>query len=385
MSIDYFFTKVKREMDIIKFKEIILKKGVFRCWLLVLFAGITAFSNAEMQPLGDADLSEISGQAYVALDNESLGNYDYIRASLGMEINTQLNIDEIKLGEYHRWENGEPCFECTGSEPGLEQQPADIWVKNFSLGAIAETSGIAMDGKYYDAGEIIPFQLFDPYFEAVSENGEIIGFRAGVHRARGIFGGDIKSLTGNIPIKIRDTASALTDAPNRPWWIGLGGALLGNTPVESQASLVSKPQESNGQVNYSTGGQPDLVRATHIGLPNNSNFSIGPIPFIGNINFKTTDCNLFGIPTCFPLSQFKSLNVGEKQPDNTFDPASGWFLSFQKKPVEWIDPVDHSRISAPTGAFFNVPVGGVELTLDEAFNGVERQRVEYIDRANGLF
>ena len=138
-----------------------------------------------------------------------------------------------------------------------------------------------------------------------------------------IFGGNIKSLTGNIPIKVKGKASALTRAPNRPWWIGLGGAILGNTPVEGQASLVTKPNENNGEIDYSTGGQPDLIRATHIGLPDNSNFSIGPIPFIGNINFKTTDCNLFGIPTCFPLSQFKSLNVGEKQPDGTFDPTGG--------------------------------------------------------------
>jgi hypothetical protein len=127
-----------------------------------LIASVWAFSaRAELKPLEDERLAEISGQAYVALDSESIGSYDYIRASLGMEINTQLNIDELKLGEYHRWENGAPCFECTGNEPGLERQPADIWIEDFSLGAIAETSGVHMDGNYYEAGEIIPFQLFD--------------------------------------------------------------------------------------------------------------------------------------------------------------------------------------------------------------------------------
>ena len=368
--------KLKQQDHLLSLYKFCLGLSIYAC---------SSSTSADLKPLEDDVLAEISGQAYVALDTDSIGTYDYIRATLGMEINTQLNIDEIKLGEYHRWENGDACFDCTGNEPGLEQQPADIWIENFSLGAIAESSGVKMDGNYYEAGEIIPFQLMDPYFEIVSENGEVVGIRAGVNKARGIFGGNIKSLTGNIPIKIKDKASALTRAPNRPWWIGLGGAILGNTPVEGQASLVTKPNEVDGEIDYSTGGQSDLIRATHIGLPDNSNFSIGPIPFIGNINFKTTDCNLFGIPTCFPLSQFKSLNVGEKQPDGTFDPTGGWFLSFQKKVVEWTDPVDQTKVTAPAGAFFNVPVGGVELTLDEAFHGVERKRVEYIDRGNGLF
>lgn len=340
-----------------------------------------------MQPLEDEQLSEISGQAFVALDTESIGRYDYIRASLGMEINTQINIDELILGAYPRWENGEPCFECTGNEPGLESQPADIWIENMSLGSIAEYSGVQMDGKYYTKGEIVPFQLLDPYIELVKKDDEVVGFRAGVHKARGTFGGNIRSLTGNIPIKVKDRASALVDAPNRPWWIGLGGALLGNTPVNANAQLITRPDETDGEIDYTTGGQLDNVRATHIGLPDQSPFTIGPIPFIGNINinFNTTDCNLFGIPTCFPLAQFESLEVGEKQPDGTYEPTGGWFLSYQKEALQWTDPVDQSTVIAPSGVFFSMPVGGVELTLEESFKGIPRKQVEYINRGNGLF
>ena len=366
-------------------------KPSFAFWLWVTFSCMASMSlnfdaKAELKPLLDEELSEISGQAMIAFDTENLGTRDYIRMTLGMEIKTQLNIDEFKIGEYHRWENGDPCHTCSGSEPGLEKQPADIWIENLSLGSIAEFSGIQMDGKYYEQGDIVPFQLYDPYIEIVQEEGEIIGIRSGVREALGTFGGNIRSLTGNIPVKIADTASALTRAPNRPWWIGLGGAILGRTPVGSEAQLVTPPSETNGNIDYTTGGQSDLVRATHIGLPAGADFNIGPIPLLGNISFNTTDCNLFGIPTCFPLSQFESLEVGEKQRDGTYKPTGGWFLSYQKKPVEWTDPVNpNNTITAPTGAFFSVPVGGLELTLDEAFNGVPRKQVEYINRGNNLF
>ncbi len=352
---------------------------------LVYFWLMSASALADLKPLKDEELSDISGQAFVSINESSENGRDYLRMNIGMEIRTQLNIEEFKIGEYPRWENGDPCFSCTGNEPGLEKQPADIWVKNLSLGAFAKYSGIQMDGRYYNEGEVIPFELFDPYVEIVQENGELIGFRTGVHQARGIFGGDILSFTGDLPVKVRDTASALTRAPNRPWWIGLAGALLPRTPVEGDAVTLTPPEVSNGTVDYGTGGQPDNVRATHIGLPDNSNFAVGPIPFLGTINFKTTDCNLFGIPVCFPLTQFKSLNVGEKQADGSYEPTGGWFLSMQKQAVDWVDPIDQSVTTAPAGAFFSVPVGGVELTLDEAFNGTPRPRVELIDRGLDLF
>ena len=381
--------KIKNtEKLIIIFADGLIQSAISQAIIKFILAWVfisASLSYAEMKPLEDEELSNISGQAFVSINEDIIGNREYLRVDLGMEINTQLNIDEFKVGEYHRWENGEPCPECDGTELGLEQQPADIWIKNLSLGSIAEFSGIQMDGKYYEQGEIIPFSLLDPYLEIVKENDELVGFRAGVHKARGTFGGEILSMTGNVPITIKDTASALMDAPNRPWWIALAGAILGGTPVESEAALVSAPTGINGDIDYSTGGQPNAVRATHIGLPDNADFSIGPIPFIGNINFNTTDCNLFGIPTCFPLTQFESLNVGEKQDDGTFEPTGGWFLSMQNKPVDWVDPVNQNIIRAPTGAFFSVPVGGVELNLNQAFEGVPRERVEYINRGNNLF
>lgn len=342
-------------------------------------------SHADMTPLQDADLSRITGQAFVTVDQETVLGKEMTRVNIGAEISTQLNVDELKLGEYHRWENGEACFECDGTEPGLEKQGADLWVQNMSFGSIAESSGRKMDGRYYRAGEIIPFEFYDPYLEVAKEGDDLVGMRIGFRQARGIFSGDILSFTGQLPVQIKDTAVAMIDAPNRPWWMALAGALLPNTPVEGQAQPITAPNEEAGEVDYETGGQLDPVRATHIGLPSGSAFSLGPVPLIGNIDFNTTDCNLHGVPTCFPMTQFKSLEVGEKQRDGTYLPTGGFFLSFQKTALEWVEPVSQQRVSTPSGVFFSVPVGSVELNLEQSFNGTPRRRVEYIDRGNNLF
>ena len=127
------------------------------------------------------------------------------------------------------------------------------------------------------------------------------------------------------------------------------------------------------------------MRADHIGLPSGSAFTLGPVPLIGSIDFATTNCNLYGVPTCFPMTQFKSLDVGEKQPDGSYLPTGGFFLSMQKQAMEWVDPVSNQTVSTPSGFFYSVPVGGVELNLDQSFNGTPRRRVEYIDRGEGLF
>ncbi len=354
------------------------------CGVLGLLVALPV--QAELQAIDDDALRNYTGQAYIAIDQNRWDDRDYVRVNLGMTIKTQLNADKLVLGEYHRYENGGGCVGCTGSEAGLEQNPADIMIDNFSLGTIAENDGIQPDGNFYRKGEIVPFTLIDPYLEyAIESDGTPVGIRMGFKGAQGTLGGEILSLTGNLPVDIKDTASALRDAPNRPWWIDLAGAILGRTPVESQAELVRAPSGTGGSLDYGTGGELDPVRASWVGIPDGAPFSIGPIFLIGKINFNTDHCNLFGIPTCFPLTNFKSINIGERQSDDTYTPVEGLFASFQTKSVQWYNPENNQSTLTTEGAFLNIPDGGIQLTLDEAFNGLQRQRVEYVDRGVGLF
>lgn len=339
--------------------------------------------RAELREIEENQLSDISAQAFYAVDQYAHGGKDFTRVSVGATIETQFNTDELKLGEYHRWENGAPCHSCTGSEAGLEAQSSDIWIENFSLGTIAERNGRAMDGKTYDKGDIIPFYLKDPYFELAKENNELVGFRMGFGEARGTLSGDIRSLTGNINVAIRDNAWALNDAPNRPWWVPILGVFLLGAPVEGDAQLVSAPNTGSSGVNYDTGGQIDPIRASWIGMPDNSEFRVRS--WLGTFRFNTDHCNLFGIPVCFPLSAYQSIDVGERQSNDTYLPTTGLFTSFQTQALQWKDLKSNELTNTPVGAFLNIPSGGIELKLSEAFDGLPRQRVEFIDRGNGLF
>ena len=92
----------------------------------ILSIALPLTALAELKPMQDEELAEISGQALIALDTETAGDSEYIRATLGLEVNTQLNIEDFRVGEYHRWENGDPCFECDGTEPAGREHSARI-------------------------------------------------------------------------------------------------------------------------------------------------------------------------------------------------------------------------------------------------------------------
>ena len=102
---------------------------------------------------------------------------------------------------------------------------------------------------------------------------------------------------------------------------------------------------------------------------------------------------MLGIDACFPLTNFKSLAIGELGmsmanalllrrrtvcfcfPDQI---SHGW-----RTPATF--PTTEDFIKTTSGAFFNIPNGAIELNLNEALQGIDRQRTEYIDRGVGIF
>lgn len=369
-------------------------------------------SIAELKAMEDGELSNITGQAMIAISQNSYAeannNVRYTRIDLGLEIETQLNAELLELGRYNR------------NDPLGESKEADIILEDFALGTIYDASyyqnnpRVAMplksDGSNYSDGEIVPFKITDPFIEfAIDEvTGEPIGVRVGLGGAEGILSANIKSLTGDLNLKLLDRGEGLKAASSSGnifdrLVVLLAPYLTSGDPIQSKAVLVDK---------Y---GNPDPIRATMAGAPNGEKiiikdtdaFTRFAITLLGptlssavdiqgkDVIITVQDCAAIGITVCFELDQFKSLSIGEFTDGGNgrnylTGPEKGTFLSFQTKQLKWLNdvqsgsPVAEQFIEATQGAYLNVP-NGITLNLKEAIDGIPRARTEFIDRGVGLF
>ena len=376
---------------------------------------------ADLQPMDDDELADTVGQAFLSIDKTSHpvdDNVGYTRINLGMDIETKLNAETLELGRYAR--EG-------------ETQDADILIEDFGLGYI-HNAKFFRDNKFiprmagnYAEGDIVPFKITDPYVEFAFDEvtNEMIGVRLGFGEAMGMMTGNIRSMTGNVNVAIRDTARGIKEAhdykTSQPGYqlqpvddllSLLTPYLVGGSPIEAPAELSN------------TSGESDPVRATHIGMLNGSDFVVkdvnkliaGPVQllkpllssnlevqgcsgffdFSCDLYIESMGCEMLGIDTCFPLEKFKNLPIGQLSGDkkSIVAPATGMFLSFQSREgVSWSttrNATDATRaedfMNTTMGAFFNVPNGVLEVNLSQVYKpAVPAVRQEYINRGVGLF
>jgi hypothetical protein len=254
---------------------------------------------ADLKPINDDDLSEITGQAYISIDKtyhpEDLtgtANYDtnvsYTRINLGMDIETLANADVLEMGRYHRWANteengakaGTVCNACDGTEAGLEAQPSDLLIKNFGLGYInnKEYSDanpqvpmvLKDDGTPYEEGEIVPFSIKNPFLEFAHDKttGEVIGVRIGFGDTKGILSGVIESLTGAVNVDIRDAGSGISETG------GGDGSLFEQILLNLTPLLVADGSVATQAGPMNVNNQLDSIRATRLGVPDGEDFII---------------------------------------------------------------------------------------------------------------
>lgn len=308
-------------------------------------------SNAQLVPIDEHELSGMTGQAFINVDrlqtakNDSNQAIDTTKITLGLDIKTSINADLLDLGNYER--NG-----SAGS---------DIRINDFALGRIGS------DGK------IVPFEISDPFIElafdtdaAGKEN--LIGLRLGFGGAKGALSGNIESLTGKINIDIYGRAAPVRASTT---WFNRGllslAGISDNTILRAGAELV----QANGAANP--------VRSTTVGIPNGDNLDCeagcGLLSGVALALLGSNNCNVLGIDTCFPIDIYRTLEIGNKQTDGSFTEAPGLFLSFLSEKITW----EPGTQQAETGAFLNVPNGGLEVDFEQAFNGIERARTKYVD------
>ncbi|MCY1281547.1 hypothetical protein D9M68_352670 [compost metagenome] len=334
--------------------------SVARLALAALCGLLTLSAQARMQALEDHELSDITGQAFINLTTDSNAQgITFSRVNFGLDVNTQLNINKLELGNYVR--NGEVV-------------PADISINNFALGTVNADDTIN------------PFLIRNPYLELAYKNNRVVGVRIGFGEAQGFLSGDINSFTGNLAIDIFGKGNYLGPKISCEWYdvlCGTAKALVtgawSNSEFRAQAELVCGPAMANCNP-----GDPDPLRALYAGLKDGTTLSMPDSGAVANFLvgiFKSNNCDLLGVTTCFKLSDYKTLPVGKFDTNtNQFtDTAKGVFISMQTENVNWRDPQNAANfITALAGAFMNMPrnadgSGAVTLSFEQALQGAIRQ------------
>ena len=314
--------------------------------LVALLMSAAAPCLSSLQPLTDDELEATDGQAFIGIDQYDQDGIDYTRVNLGLDVKIQMNADEIVFGEYPR--------------PG-ETNTADIDFKDFALGYIKE-------------GEIVPFEMKDPYIEWAydrsSGTDDFVGVRFGFGEARGMMSFKGVSFTGNVDVVIAGD-----------YTYHLFGWEWAAIPLQAkgQTALVDAT------------GARDPVRATYIGLPDGTEFQVdNPFYPLGpeTIGVGVDDCKLSlnGDDMCFSLTKYESMQIGKPLGNQEYDFVDGLFISFQSQPIKWgRAATGETQIDTVTGAFFNIPRGSVEISPNEARAGTPRVATEFIDRGVGRF
>lgn len=335
-----------------------IKHSVFPVLTLLAVCLLAGTAQARMQVMDDHELSAVSAQGFVNLNAESNAGIDYTRINLGLKVDTSLNMNKLQLGLYPR--------------AGEAANTADILINNFALGSVNDLTG-----------QINPFLINDPFVELAYSGNKIVGMRVGFSESKGMLSGDIQTLSGSVPVHIKGTAGPVLDnsSGGTRFLLGLAG-ISRNTILEADAELISSPS-----------GVPDAIRATHSGMVNGvplnctANCGLGGLSDALLSLFKSQGCAVTGTSTCFPLTQFQSLPIGNSAViDNPATAtieggAKGFFIALQTQAVAWKDLDSGAYKTAQAGAFLNVPkyrdangnlVAPININFDQVFNGTPR-------------
>src|SRR5690554_458871 len=67
--------------------------------LATLLLGISPVAQAELEPISDNRMGEVTGQAFMNIENIPGNGVDYTRMTLGIDVETRVNIDDIQVGQ----------------------------------------------------------------------------------------------------------------------------------------------------------------------------------------------------------------------------------------------------------------------------------------------
>lgn len=330
-------------------------RPLLRAFTVLAASLLASAAQARMEPMEDSELAEVTGQANFNLTTDSHDGMNFTRLNFGLDVATQLNIKKLQLGLYDRTAQGEAA------------DTADVNIDNFALGSVNDATG-----------QINPFLIKNPFLELAYQGDKVVGMRLGFAEAKGHMSGDIKQITGNISVDIYGKGSYLAPRISCAWYdalCGIAKLAVGGTYADTDFKAQAQLIDGNGNADPVRGVQVGLLDGQTLAIPSGNSFDA----FLLGL-FKSSDCYLLGVKTCFPLTNYGSFPIGKfDSGSNTFGaPATGVFLSLQTKDLKWRDQQDPAKlITALAGAFMNLPrnadgSAAITTSFQEAFDGIPR-------------
>lgn len=297
-----------------------MKQQAYGYAALAMFClGIMPVAQAELKPMSEETMGDVTGQAFMQVENLSGDVHEFTRMTLGVDVETRVNIDDVTVGEI-----------AGGS---------DFSASHMALGHIARQTGTQYNGNDYNEGETVPFEATQPFIELAEDTQGLAGFRMGFGQARGSVSSLTSSFSGNIGLKLEDSAGVIHDA-----------AL------------------------FDASGQATNYRATQIGIA------------------SSADPSMCG--ECAQLSKAQSLFVGTAVDDGsgTGNTITGFtddfFIGFQRDDagVKWQSPDGANVIDAGKGVFINIPTSmTVDMSQLAGPSGLPRLQTHQTDMGTQLF
>lgn len=165
-------------------------KIIWATFSLTIFSAV----HADLQPMDDDSLSEMTGQSAIKVDEIPIDfsnltgirpdgsdrDQGFTRITIGADIELNASIDRTVIGKRPR----------PASEVEMPELEADVILNNLRLGQISEQDGNPL---------LETFNIRDPYIEiARNADNELTGVRLGFKEASGVIGHDIIALSGDI-------------------------------------------------------------------------------------------------------------------------------------------------------------------------------------------
>jgi len=160
--------------------------------LITFCLGMAPVAQAELKPISESAMGDVTGQAFMQVENITGTTYEFTRMTLGVDVETRVNIDDVQVGQI----NG----------------GTDFSAQHVALGHIARLDGEQFNGVTYNAGDVVPFEARKPYIELAEDSAGLAGFRMGFQQARGSVSSHTTSFSGDIGLKFEDNTGAKYDA-----------------------------------------------------------------------------------------------------------------------------------------------------------------------------